>query len=387
MKKQSSNRNSVFIFIAAVFAMLFVTAGLTSCSSEQKQAAVPPETVNGVALMPVSRTTVPDVVESVGTVHAGESAKIAAQMMGNIVAVNVHEGDHVRRGQILAVIDDSQPRAVLERAQAAVSAADHGAAAAESDYGLAQSTLKRYEELYSKKSVSPQEFDEIKARAQGASARRDMAGSGQAQAQAALSQARTSLEYTRVRAPFDGVVTERKVDSGALAAPGMPLLTIEGSGRFRLEANVDETSLRDVKMGETVRVAIDALGGDQSAIEGKVVQIVPAADPASRSFIVKVELPATANLHSGLFGRAYFPRGKRESLLVPQTAVMDRGQLQGVYVLGQDNIANLRYVTLGKRTGDQQVEVLSGLQPGETLVADPGQRDLAGKRISSQGVR
>ena len=307
--------------------------------------------------------------------------------MGNIVAVNVHEGDRVRRGQILAVIDDSQPRAALERAQAAVSAADHGVAAAESDYGLAQSTLKRYEELYSKKSVSPQEFDEIKARAQAASARRDMAGSGQAQAKAALSQARTSLEYTRVRAPFDGVVTERKVDPGALAAPGMPLLTIEGSGRFRLEANVDETSLRDVKMGETVRVAIDALGGDQSAIEGKVVQIVPAADPASRSFIVKIELPATANLHSGLFGRAYFPCGKRESLLVPQTAVMDRGQLQGVYVLGQDNIANLRYVTLGKRAGDQQVEVLSGLQPGETLVADPGQRDLAGKRISSQGAR
>ena len=387
MKKQLSNRISASIFITAVIVVLLVTAGLTSCNSEQKQASAPPETVSGVALMPVARTAVPDVVESVGTVHAGESAQIAAQMMGSIVAVNVHEGDHVRRGQVLAVIDDSQPRAALERAQASVSAADQEAAAAESEYSLAQSTLKRYAELYSKKSVSPQEFDEIKARAQGASARRDMAGSGQAQAKAALSQARTSLEYTRVRAPFDGVVTERKVDPGALAAPGMPLLTIEGSGRFRLEANVDETSLRDVKMGEKVRVAIDALGGEQSAIEGKVVQIVPAADPASRTFIVKVELPVTANLHSGLFGRAYFPRGTRESLLVPQTAVMDRGQLQGVYVLGHDNIANLRYVTLGKPAGDRQVEVLSGLQPGETLVTDPGQRDLAGKRISSQGAR
>ena len=169
--------------------MLFVTAGLTSCSSEQKHAAAPPETVNGATLGPVSRTTVPDVVESVGTVRAAESAQLAAQMMGTIVTVNVHEGDHVKRGQLLAVIDDSQPRAALERAQAAVSAADHGAAAAESDYGLAQSTLKRYQELYSEKSVSPQEFDEIKARAQGASARRDMAGSGQAQAKAALSQA------------------------------------------------------------------------------------------------------------------------------------------------------------------------------------------------------
>ncbi len=387
MRKQLSNRKSASIAIVAVFVVLFITAGLTSCSSEPKHAVAQPETVSGLTLVPVSRTIVPDVVESVGTVRAAESAQLAAQMMGNIVAVNVHEGDHVKRGQVLAVIDDAQPRAALERAQAAVSAADHEAAAAESDYGLAQSTLKRYQELYSEKSVSPQEFDEIKARAQSASARRDMAGSGQAQAKAALSQARTALEYTRVRAPFGGVVTERKVDPGALAAPGLPLLTIEGAGRFRLEANVDETLLRDVKISETVRVAIDALGGDQATITGKVVQIVPAADPASRSFMVKVELPATADLHSGLFGRAYFPRGTRESLLVPQTAVMDRGQLQGVYVLGQDNIASLRYVTLGKLTSDRQVEVLSGLQPGETLVADPGQRDIAGKRISSQGAR
>ncbi|HET8666888.1 MAG TPA: efflux RND transporter periplasmic adaptor subunit, partial [Terriglobales bacterium] len=334
-----------------------------------------------------ARTAIPDAIESVGSVHAAESAQLSAQMMGNIVAVNVHEGDRVRRGQVLAVIDASQPQAALERAQAGVSAAEHEAAAAESDFGLAESTLRRYEDLYSKKSVSPQEFDEIKARAQGASARREMARSGQAQAKAALAQARTAFEYTRVRAPFDGVVTERKVDPGALAAPGMPLLTVEGSGRYRLEANVDETSLRDVRMGESVRVAIDALGGDQSPLEGKVVQIVPAAEVASRSFVVKVELPTTANLHSGLFGRAYFPRGTRESLLVPESAVIERGQLQGVYVLGQDNIANLRYVTLGKHAADRQVEVLSGLMPGETLVRDPGQRDLAGKRIASTGER
>jgi RND family efflux transporter MFP subunit len=382
-----SKRNVTFLSLAAVVIAVITAAGLTSCSSEEKTTAVAPETVSGVALMSVERTSVPDLLEAVGTVHAAESAQVAAQMMGNIVSVNVHEGDRVMRGQVLVTIDDSQPKAALERAQAAVSAADHEAAAAEADYTLAQSTLKRYEDLYSKKSVSPQEFDEIKARAQGATARREMARSGQAQAKAALAQAQTAFTYTRVRAPFNGVVTERKIDPGALAAPGMPLLTIEGSGRYRLEANVDETSLHDVKMGETVRVAIDALGGDQSPIQGKVVEIVPAADPASRSFIVKVELPSSANLHSGLFGRAYFPRGQRESLVVPQTAVVDRGQLQGVYVLGQDNIASLRYVTIGRHVGDQQVEVLSGLQPGETLVTDPGPRDLAGKRINSEGVR
>lgn len=367
--------------------LLVGAAGLASCNSEKKPQAAAVETITGVSLMPMSRTSVPDLMEAVGTVHAYESAQLAAQMMGNIVAVNVREGDPVKRGQVLVLIDNSQPRAALERAQAAVSAADHETAAAESDYALAQSTLKRYEDLYNKKSLSPQEFDEIRARAQGATARREMARSGQAQAKAALAQAQTAFEYTKIRAPFDGVVTERKVDPGALAAPGMPLLSVEGSGRYRLDANVDEASLRSVRIGVPVRVEIDALGGNSNALEGKVAQIVPAADPASRSFTIKIELPKTANVHTGLFGRAYFSRGQRESLVGPQTALVDRGQLQGVYVLGDDKIATLRYVTLGNHISDRQIEVLSGLQPGDTLVVNPGQRELAGKRVDSPGVR
>jgi len=113
---------------------------------------------------------------------------------------------------------------------------------------------------------------------------------------------------------------------------------------------------------------------------GKVVQIVPVADPSSRSFLVKIGLPADARLRSGLFGRAEFSRGQRKSLLIPRESVVERGQLQGVYVLGANQIAELRYITLGNPTG-QQVEVLSGLQDGDKLVAAPGNLELAGKRI------
>lgn len=376
--------------VLKAFAMIAMVAALaavsTSCTSERREAR-PVEQLTGVAVISVAETSLADEMEAVGTIRAAETAQLSAQMMGNVVSVHVREGDRVKRGQVLIVLDDSQPRAALDRAQAAVSAADHHAAAADSDYGLAQSTMKRYEELYNKKSVSPQEFDEVRARAQGANARLRMANSEQVEAKAALAQARTALDYTRVRAPFDGVVTERKVDPGALASPGMPLLTIEGVGRYRLEADVDETSLRDVKIGGVVRTQVDALGGEGEAIQGKVTQIVPAADPASRSFIVKIEIPQAAGLHSGLFGRAYFRRGERDSLVVPQSAIVDRGQMQGVFVLGPDQVASLRYVTLGRAAGNQQVEVLSGLQPGETLVLSPAQRDLAGKRISAEGLR
>jgi len=241
--------------------------------------------------------------------------------------------------------------------------------------------LKRYQNLYDRKSVSPQEFDEVKARYQAALAHRDMTRADQAQAKAALAQAHTSLSYTRILAPFDGVVTEKKADPGTLASPGLPIFTVEGLGHYRLEATVNEDDLRYVRRGEPVPVVVDALGNTE--LKGKVAEIVPAADPGSRSFLVKVELPADTRLRSGLFGRAQFSRGKRSSLLIPQTAAVERGQLQGVYVLDQNQIASLRYVTLGKAVGPV-VEVLAGLQEGERLVAKPGELDLNGKRVEAQ---
>ena len=142
--------------------------------------------------------------------------------MGNILEVRVNEGDRVQSGQILAIIDDAQPRSRVEVANGAVTAAEKEVIVADSDLALADSTLKRYQQLSEKKSVSPQEFDEVKARYQSAEARRDMARAAQAQANAALAQTRNSLGYAQIRAPFAGVVTEKKADAGMLATPGLP---------------------------------------------------------------------------------------------------------------------------------------------------------------------
>ncbi|MBZ5722523.1 MAG: efflux RND transporter periplasmic adaptor subunit [Acidobacteriia bacterium] len=361
--------------------VLLAVGGLIGCSSEQRPTTASPETVRNVPVLSVQQTNVSDLLEAVGTVRAAQTSDLASQAMGNIVEVRVHEGDRVQRGQVLAVIDDSQPRAAVDRAIAADNAAQQQRIAADSDLALAESTLQRYQNLYEKKSVSPQEFDEIKARQQAARARRDMAQAGQAQAKAALTQARTSLDFTRIRAPFDGMVTEKKADSGTLASPGMPIFTVEDVRRYRLEATVNESDLRYVRAGQLVSVTIDAL--DSTGLKGKVVQIVPAADSASRTFLVKIDLPANTQLRSGLFGRAQFSRGERQALLIPRSAVVERGQLQGVFVLGQNQVAGLRYVTLGRPTGPE-VEVLAGLQGGERLVAKPGDLDLSGKRIEAE---
>jgi len=366
--------------LAAESLLLLAIATLWACSSERDTASAAPETVTNVPVLSVQPANRPDLVEAVGTLRAAQTSQLAGQMMANIVEIRVHEGDHIQRGQVLAVLDEAQPRAALDRATAADLASQQGITAADSDLALAEATFKRYQTLYEKKSVSPQEFDEVKARYQGAQARRDMARAGQTQSKAALQQAHTALGYTRILAPFDGLVTEKKADVGALVSPGMPIFTVEDLHRYRLEATVNETDLRYVHMGQQVAVIIDAVGDRE--IKGRVVEIVPAADSASRSFLVKIEVPSDPALRSGLFGRAQFSRGERSALLIPRTAVVERGQLQGIYVLDQNRIASLRYITLGKPTGGQ-VEVLAGLQAGETLIADPGGRELNGKKIES----
>ncbi len=183
--------------------------------------------------------------------------------------------------------------------------------------------MQRYQMLYDKKSVSPQEFDEVKTKLAAAKARRDAAHAGRAQAEAAVSQANTAVGFSSIRAPFDGLVTAKFVDAGAMAAPGVPLLIVEDPSHFRLEVQVDESQMGAVHLGATVPVVIDALG--EQPISGKVVQIVPAADPASRSFTVKIELPSEsadslgtlraraisarpAAIHSGPASRAGAPR-------------------------------------------------------------------------------
>ncbi len=364
----------------ALLVVAGLSAGLSGCSNGRRTEPVAPETVSNISVIVAERTTQPDWLEAVGTVQSEQTSQISSQTIGKIVEIRAREGDRVQSGQVLAIIDDAQLRSAVEQATAVLNSAEKEVSAADSDLALAETTLKRYEQLYAKRSVSPQEFDEIKARSQSAEARRDMARAGQAQAKAALAQARTTLGYTQIRAPFSGVVSEKKADAGTLASPGMAIFTLEDTRSFRLEVTVDESDIHFVHAGQVAPVTIDALGNTQ--LRGKIAQITPAADAASRSFLVKVELPADTRLRSGFFGRARFPRGEGPALLIPRTSLVERGQLQGVYVLDANQIAGLRYVTLGRSTADQ-VEVLSGLQAGEKVVAAPGDLELGGKRIAT----
>lgn len=331
----------------------------------------------------------PAIYEAAGTVRAKTSATIAAKWMGYVRDVKVQVGDRVREGQLLVALDSRDLDAGLDRATAAreevhnaIPEADSAVAAAKADLDLAQATFRRMNELYEKKSISDQEFDEASAKRKAAQAAFDMARAKRSQLDARLAQAgeevraaQVTRSYAQVAAPFAGVVTAKSVDPGNLAAPGAPLLTVERDG-YRLEASVEESKLASIRLGQPVAVNLDGIG---RAIEARVSGIVPSVDPSSRAYIVKIDLPGERGLRSGMFGRARFQTGTRQVLAIPLAAVIERGQLQGVFV-AEDSVARTRLITLGDKSADQ-VEVLSGLAAGEKIVVPVPQNLADGARI------
>lgn len=329
-------------------------------------------------------------LRTTGTVHSRETAVISAQVMGRIQQVLVREGDTVRGGQTLVTLDDAALRSQLDQAQAGVKAAEHAQAAAQTNAALATSTLGRYKQLESQKSVSPQEMDEVSRRAEAAAANLDAVRAQTDAARAQESGARTMLGYTHLASPFTGVVTARMADPGTMAAPGVALLQVDQAGALQLQTAVDESEISAIHKGMKVQVALDGgatASGPGSVRAGTVAGIVPAADPSSHSFLVKIDLPLSKQTRAGMYGTAEFANGVRKAILISRSTVVVRGSLNCVYVLDAQGIAQLRNITLGEEQGTL-VEVLSGISAGEKLVDAPADRDLAGKQIESgAGVR
>ena len=184
-----------------------------------------------------------------------------------------------------------------------------------------------------------------------------------AQAADAVREAEVFLEEAKVLAPFDGVVAEKLAEPGDLATPGRPILLLQDPRRLRLEVQVPESCAKDARLGMDVRVRIDALSKE---VEGKIDEVLPAADPRSRTFLVKASLPDAPDLRPGMFGRLLQDCGKKTMLLVPRAAVTAVGQIETVRVRGDDGVFGPRHVRTGKTIGDR-LEVLSGLAEGDVV--------------------
>jgi RND family efflux transporter MFP subunit len=290
------------------------------------------------------------VEEVVGSVRTKTRATVEANVSGRIAKMPVVLGQKVKAGDLLAEIDAQEIRARYEQAVAQREQAAR-------DLGRAQTLIK-------KQVSSRQEFDAAEARFR--------------MAEASVNETRTMLGYARVTAPFDGVISRKLADVGDLAAPGKPLVEIEERGALRFEADVPEALIGNVAAGRKVAVSVPAA---KKSFEAAVVEVSPTADSASRTFLIRLDLPEDSGLRAGQFGRAAIPVGRAESVRVPAAAVVERGQMEMVYVV-RDGAAVLRLVKTGKRIGGE-VEILSGLAPGEILIGGGVARLVDGQRVEA----
>lgn len=331
---------------------------LAACAHPEQTA--PRQTVDA-SVATAQRASLPVFHSVAGTVRSQTTSTLSANVVGTVLRVRAAEGDHVRAGDVLVEIDAREPRAQADRARAGREEVERAIDAAAANATLAETTFRRYEALRQRGSASQQELDEARARHTAAQADLGRLVARRSEASAAATQAETVLGWSSVRSPIDGVVTARYVDPGAQAAPGVPLLRVEEELATRVDANVPETVV--VRTGD--EAFVDA-GGQR--LRARVTQVQPTVDAGARSALVKLELERP--LRAGTYVKASFPMGQRDAVTVPVTALVRRGQLTSVFVVGDDDVARMRLITLGADDG-ARAEVLSGLDAGESIVVAP----------------
>lgn len=367
------------VAVCLVFILWFVGADTISpgvYEPKEHLAAVATRTVQA------ERTPVIQWDDAVGTVQPSSQARIEAQVSGQVNAVRVNGDDVVTAGQVLVVLDDRQLQARLSQARQALKTAAsqreqarQAVHAAEAAFAQAQSAYKRTQNFFAAKAATEQGLEQalsgyLQAKAALNRAEDGVAGTlaGIRMAEEMVVEAQIALGYTEIKAPTNGRILKRLVDPGDLAMPGKPLLLLRTDGALRLEAHVRESLIQAVHPGAQLRVELVTL---EQTVDAVVEELIPYANPQSRTFLVKAALPEIVGLYPGMYGKLKIPLTKIDLVLIPQAAITEVGQLELVMVKTPQGWKR-QYIKTGKMHADK-VEVLSGLFGGETLkLKEPG---------------
>ncbi len=355
---------------------------LASCGGPHPEVTAPAQRpAMAVTTARAELHTVPSVEVLPGTVRSASAVTLAARVAGTVVRLAAEPGARVAAGTVLVELDAGellarrdQAAAAAAAAEAAIAQAKAGESEAQAMQRLADTEVNRAKQLRSSNATTQADYDAVEARAQAAAARVAVA---QAQVSVALqhraataavaAEAAVMVGYTRILAPFDAVVVRRHVAQGDVLAPGQAVMDVENPLALRLEVEVPESLAQDVARQAVLAVTVPAA---TVAAQATISEITPAADPVSRSVLMKLALPAAPGLHSGQFGRITIPLASGPVLTVPASAVVHQGQLDGVFVVAGDR-ARWRLVRLGGSAADA-VAIRAGLTAGEVVVTAPG---------------
>ncbi|MCP4573208.1 MAG: efflux RND transporter periplasmic adaptor subunit [bacterium] len=296
---------------------------------------------------------IPRLVTATGSLEPERTVMVSTRMMGWVTRIHVQEGQTVAEGDPLVSIDDTDLRARKSQAEA-------GVTEAEAVLANAQKNAERFQRLYEEKSVSKQQLDDVLTG-------RDRAAAGVEMARAGLREVEVHLSYLDITAPSGGVVARRMVEEGDMANPGMPLISLEHTGRIKVVAHLGERDVTSVAEGDTLTVDVTSL--EDAIYRVPIARVITAANPGSRTYDIEACLGENSDgrLRSGMFARVSVPVGERDAVLVPEASIVRRGQLAGVWVVDEGGIVHLRWIRLGHPVGED-VEVIAGLGGDETIV-------------------
>ncbi len=363
------NMRSIF-GISAV--LIFITL-LAACGGGHKNTstAAPRPTVKAT-LAKAGGGTVNNFISLSGKIQAENYATVSARIMGYLMEVKVDVGDQVQKGQLLATIKSDEILAKMAQADAGIAEAKAGLDNIEKDFA-------RVKSLFDKKSATQKELDDI-------TAAKNMMTAKLKQAQEMKNEVNTMLSYARITSPYNGVITEKHVNSGDLATPGRPLFTVEGGGDFKAEILVPENQISSIKKGEKVKVILKNNGTE---INGFINEFSSSSAQTGGQYLAKVDLDKNdlknTSLYSGMYVNVLLPIKNTATpeggkILVNKNAVVEQGQLTGIYTVSENGTAILRWVRLGKSYGDK-VEILSGLSSDESYIAEYEGRLLNGVKV------
>jgi RND family efflux transporter MFP subunit len=308
----------------------------------------------GATTLKVGAQSAANVMSWQGTVRSRQAVKIAPKISARILEIPVRPGDSLKKGAVIARLDDRELRAAWDAANDTVLAAQARSSQAAADE-------KRITDLYNRQAATRQNYDAVVAQAKAAQATASQAAS-------LARQSRVLLGENVLYAPFDGVVSERLQEPGDMGMPGQPLIGFLDPHDLRLEAGIPESCMAEVKLGMAVKVRVDAI---HQTLQGRVVEIAPEVDSQTRSQQLKISLPQAPGLQSGQFGWLELAcQTAQPMLLIPAAAILNFGQLQAVQVVENQQL-HIRHIRTGKHRGDQ-LEVLSGLHDGETILIANG---------------